>query len=91
MADVNTFAKVTCVALLAVAARPAMADDVNIAVMTKNLTNPFFQAVRVGAEKAAKTANSAPITSGIGRGAGGSEARSAHGWQYPTTQQRTTG
>ena len=32
----------------------ACADDETIAVFTKNLTNPYFQAVRVGAETAAK-------------------------------------
>jgi ribose transport system substrate-binding protein len=46
----------TCFGLLAVAGS-AMAQDVSVAVLTKNLTNPFFQSVRVGAEKAAKAAN----------------------------------
>ncbi len=36
-------------------AGPALAADETIAVFTKNQTNPYFQAVRVGAEAAAKT------------------------------------
>lgn len=43
--------------VLLAAARPGVAQDLSVAVMTKNLTNPFFQAVRVGAEKAGKSAN----------------------------------
>ena len=35
----------------------ARADNETIAVFTKNQTNPFFQAVRVGADAAAKTLN----------------------------------
>src|SRR5512141_1265177 len=33
----------------------ALAEGETIAVFTKNLTNPYFQAVRVGTEAAAKT------------------------------------
>ena len=36
-------------------AGPALAANETIAVFTKNQTNPYFQAVRVGAEAAAKT------------------------------------
>jgi ribose transport system substrate-binding protein len=36
---------------------PARADNETIALFTKNQTNPFFQAVRVGADAAAKTLN----------------------------------
>ncbi len=36
-------------------AGPALAADETIAVFTKNQTNPYFQAVRVGTEAAAKT------------------------------------
>jgi ribose transport system substrate-binding protein len=45
--------------VLAVAAigPAAQADNETIAVFTKNQTNPFFQAVRVGADAAAKTLN----------------------------------
>jgi ribose transport system substrate-binding protein len=32
----------------------AHADGENIAVFTKNLTNPYFQSVRLGAQDAAK-------------------------------------
>lgn len=35
-------------------AGPALAENETIAVFTKNQTNPYFQAVRVGAESAAK-------------------------------------
>src|ERR1019366_171290 len=35
----------------------ALADGETIAVFTKNQTNPFFQAVRVGADAAAKQLN----------------------------------
>jgi len=38
-------------------ATTAYADGETIAVFTKNQTNPFFQAVRVGADNAAKTLN----------------------------------
>jgi ribose transport system substrate-binding protein len=41
-------------ALTAVAAPSAFADGETIAVLTKNQTNPFFQAERVGAAKAAE-------------------------------------
>jgi ribose transport system substrate-binding protein len=49
----------TGLTVLAVAAiNPAAhADNETIALFTKNQTNPFFQAVRVGAEAAAKTLN----------------------------------
>ena len=40
--------------VLALASTTALADDEVIAVFTKNLTNPFFQNERVGAENAAK-------------------------------------
>jgi len=46
-----------CVAALALSPGPAMANGETIAVMTKNQTNPFFQAERVGAEKAAAQLN----------------------------------
>jgi ribose transport system substrate-binding protein len=42
-------------ALTALIAGPAFAADETIAVFTKNQTNPYFQAVRVGTETAAKT------------------------------------
>jgi ribose transport system substrate-binding protein len=42
-------------AVVAFAAGPAFAADETIAVFTKNQTNPYFQAVRVGTETAAKT------------------------------------
>lgn len=45
------------VAALAVSATAANADGETIAVLTKNQTNPYFQAVRVGAETAAKALN----------------------------------
>jgi ribose transport system substrate-binding protein len=41
--------------LTALIAGPAFAADETIAVFTKNQTNPYFQAVRVGTETAAKT------------------------------------
>ena len=41
----------------AAAAMPALADGERIAVFTKNQTNPFFQAVRLGADSAAKQMN----------------------------------
>jgi ribose transport system substrate-binding protein len=44
-------------AALATLALPAHADGERIAVFTKNQTNPFFQAVRQGADAAAKTLN----------------------------------
>jgi ribose transport system substrate-binding protein len=42
-------------ALTALIGGPAFAADETIAVFTKNQTNPYFQAVRVGTETAAKT------------------------------------
>ncbi len=42
-------------AAAAILAGPALAADETIAVFTKNQTNPYFQAVRVGTEAAAKT------------------------------------
>ncbi|TCT02021.1 sugar ABC transporter substrate-binding protein [Aquabacter spiritensis] len=39
----------------------ALADGESIAVFTKNQTNPYFQAVRVGTENAAKTMNAKVI------------------------------
>jgi ribose transport system substrate-binding protein len=42
-------------ALTALSSGTAFADGETIAVFTKNLTNPYFQAVRVGTETAAKT------------------------------------
>jgi ribose transport system substrate-binding protein len=42
-------------ALTALSAGSAFAENETIAVFTKNLTNPYFQAVRVGTETAAKT------------------------------------
>jgi ribose transport system substrate-binding protein len=55
-------ASTTIVSTLALAASlgAARADGETIAVFTKNLTNPYFQAVRVGAESAAK-ANKATV------------------------------
>lgn len=41
--------------LTALFSHAALADGETIAVFTKNLTNPYFQAVRVGSETAAKT------------------------------------
>jgi ribose transport system substrate-binding protein len=41
--------------LTAIFSSAAFADGETIAVFTKNLTNPYFQAVRVGTETAAKT------------------------------------
>jgi ribose transport system substrate-binding protein len=46
-----------CVAALALSAGPALANGETIAVMTKNQTNPFFQAERIGAETAARQLN----------------------------------
>lgn len=46
---------IAAVLALAGAAGPALAENETIAVMTKNQTNPFFQAERIGAEKAAQT------------------------------------
>lgn len=46
-----------CVAALAALPRVASAQDVSVAVLTKNLTNPFFQAVRVGTEKYGAASN----------------------------------
>lgn len=42
---------------VACAAAPSFADGERIAVFTKNQTNPFFQAVRLGADSAAKQMN----------------------------------
>src|SRR6202166_5289512 len=42
-------------AAAAVLAGPALAADETIAVFTKNQTNPYFQAVRLGSETAAKS------------------------------------
>ena len=44
-------------ALAAAASLPAQADGEKIAVFTKNLTNPYFQVVRLGADSAAKQMN----------------------------------
>ena len=41
-------------ALVALSSSAALAEGESIAVFTKNLTNPYFQAVRVGTETAAK-------------------------------------
>src|SRR5665811_2160118 len=41
--------------LAALFSHAASADGETIAVFTKNLTNPYFQAVRVGTETAAKS------------------------------------
>ena len=41
-------------ALAALSSSAALAEGESIAVFTKNLTNPYFQAVRVGTETAAK-------------------------------------
>lgn len=49
------------IAALAVSLTAAHADGETIAVLTKNQTNPYFQAVRVGAETAAKALNAKVI------------------------------
>lgn len=46
---------------LSLAVAPAFADGETIAVFTKNQTNPFFEAVRIGADKAAKSLNATTI------------------------------
>jgi ribose transport system substrate-binding protein len=43
--------------LAAIVSTAALADGETIAVFTKNQTNPYFQAVRVGADSAAKVLN----------------------------------
>ena len=43
--------------LMAALSSPAHADGETIAIFTKNQTNPYFQAVRVGADVAAKNLN----------------------------------
>jgi ribose transport system substrate-binding protein len=48
------FAATAIAALIVAEASPALADGETIAVLTKNQTNPFFQAERVGAAKAAE-------------------------------------
>ena len=59
------FLRVTAPAVLALSvaayAPAARADGETIAVFTKNQTNPFFQAIRVGAELAAKQMNAKVI------------------------------
>jgi ribose transport system substrate-binding protein len=55
-----SLAALTALGLLAGAA-PAHADGERIAVFTKNLTNPFFQAFRLGADSAAKQLNASTI------------------------------
>lgn len=52
---------ITATAMAALAAGAAWADGESIAVFTKNQTNPFFEAVRVGTEKAAKSMNASVI------------------------------
>ena len=52
MTRVSTMA--LALVLGAFAAHSAVADGEKIAVLTKNQTNPFFQAERVGAAKAAE-------------------------------------
>lgn len=55
----------TLAALLATtlltAAAPALADGETIAIFTKNQTNPYFQALRVGAEQAVKAMGAKPV------------------------------
>src|SRR5215475_612390 len=46
---------------LTLAASPCRADGETIAVFTKNQTNPYFQAVRVGSEASAKNLNAKVI------------------------------
>lgn len=46
---------------LCLAIAPAYADGETIAVFTKNQTNPFFEAVRLGADKAAKSLNASTV------------------------------
>jgi ribose transport system substrate-binding protein len=53
-ANIRAALTVLAAATIGTAAR---ADNETIAVFTKNQTNPFFQAVRVGADAAAKTLN----------------------------------
>jgi len=54
-------ASLTSLMALAASFGPAHADGETIAVFTKNQTNPYFQAVRVGAEASAKTLNAKVI------------------------------
>jgi ribose transport system substrate-binding protein len=54
-------ALVAALPLMLLAAAPARADGERIAVFTKNLTNPFFEAVRVGAAAAAKDLKAATV------------------------------
>ncbi len=56
LAGVKTYLRFASLAVLAFTPQLAAAQEATIAVMTKNLTNPFFQAVRVGAENFAKSA-----------------------------------
>lgn len=56
MARLKAYAGFGALLLLAIGPQNASAEDATIAVLTKNLTNPFFQAVRIGAENYAKTA-----------------------------------
>ena len=53
----KTIHRCALAAIAAGAAWPALADGERIAVFTKNQTNPFFQAVRLGADSAAKQMN----------------------------------
>ncbi|MCA0214915.1 MAG: sugar ABC transporter substrate-binding protein [Proteobacteria bacterium] len=53
----KTMARVALAAAATCAALPCFANGERIAVFTKNQTNPFFQAVRLGAESAAKQMN----------------------------------
>lgn len=52
-----TMVRAAIAAATACAAVPSFAEGERIAVFTKNQTNPFFQAVRLGADSAAKQMN----------------------------------
>ena len=49
--------KAFCLLAAGLGCGPAFADGETIAVLTKNQTNPFFQAERIGADRAAKAMN----------------------------------
>ena len=53
----TTMTRAAIAAAAACAAAPSFADGERIAVFTKNQTNPFFQAVRLGADAAARQMN----------------------------------
>lgn len=55
--NMKTISRCALAAIAACATVPSFADGERIAVFTKNQTNPFFQAVRLGADSAAKQMN----------------------------------